>query len=127
MSKHYSGNITHNKNTFISTIEDFDGKATIVGSLFNCGYLIEMASGGLYWEEELKKAEKENNLKGPDTIILENVNGNLYRKNNRLLMENGNGKMIYNGCKWISVKHEAGCSCCCRGIAEFTYENKVGM
>lgn len=88
------------------------------GQLGHCGDLITFATGGLYWEKELKKAHEAKVYNGPKEFTVENWE----------IVEEYHLKHVsdtlYTGVTWIYVNHfdVSGGAGDCSGYADFMYE-----
>lgn len=106
--------------------EDLDKRfqneySSLWGQLGHCYDLIHWASGGLYWDNELKEQREKGSFNGPTEFTMhvwKEIDDHTYES----LCD-----WTFQGVKWQNVYHmsyDSGASDCC-GQAHFTFEKKV--
>jgi hypothetical protein len=97
-----------------------DGKGSLWGQLGHCYELINWATNGLYWGDELKKANEEKTLKGPTEFTV-----HIWKQIDEYNLETVYD-LTFKGVKWESVSHaDNQGSSDCWGLARFTYTDKI--
>jgi hypothetical protein len=91
------------------------------GQLGRCKSLITMASGGLYWAEDLKEANESKKLNGPKQFTVE-----VWEKEGDEYHWKHVKDIAYGGVRWLKVDHASSDGASdCWGLADFAYETRV--
>lgn len=93
-----------------------DNYATLWGQLGRCYQLINFASGGLYWDDDLKKKV----FNGPKEFTM-HIWARLDEYNYKSISD-----LTFKGIKWLNVAHAGSDGASdCWGLASFTYEERI--